>query len=197
VFTSHELNHEAWIVKSIVGEGITLCSRAVLRIRDPVLFYPRIRDPDAFIPDPTYYCIKAINQGCGSGSGLDPDLVTLWIRIRIRIGNPDPGSGARKLRDFRGKMHFLVILKKILPLKRFKIAPTTFCKTNLMNNTGIFYLIWLKFWFLTKFEKKIFFESSVLAWIRIRNRNWIRIEQKCWIRIRIESIRIHHPAINK
>jgi hypothetical protein len=35
----------------------------------------------------------------------DPDSVTLWIRIRI--GNPDPG--ARKLRNFIGKMHFLVI----------------------------------------------------------------------------------------
>jgi hypothetical protein len=38
-------------------------------------------------------------QGCGSGSGLDPDSETLWIRIRI--GNPDPG--ARKLRNFSGK----------------------------------------------------------------------------------------------
>jgi hypothetical protein len=41
----------------------------------------------------------------------DPD----WIRIqrlvwiRIRIGNPDPDPGARKLRNFSGKMHFLVI----------------------------------------------------------------------------------------
>jgi hypothetical protein len=35
----------------------------------------------------------------------DPDSETLWIRIRI--GNPDPG--ARKLRNFSGKMHFLVI----------------------------------------------------------------------------------------
>jgi hypothetical protein len=50
-------------------------------------------------------------QGCGSGFGLDPDSETLWIRIRIRIhiGNPDPDSGARKLRNFSGKMHFLVI----------------------------------------------------------------------------------------
>jgi hypothetical protein len=48
------------------------------------------------------------NQSCGSGSGVDPDSVTLWIRICI--GNPDPG--ARKLRDFSGKMH-LVIFKKI------------------------------------------------------------------------------------
>jgi hypothetical protein len=46
-----------------------------------------------------------------------------------------------------------------------------------------------------KFEKEIVFESSVLGWIRIRNR--IRIEQKCWIRIRNKSIRIHNPAINK
>jgi hypothetical protein len=38
-------------------------------------------------------------QGCGSGSGLDPDSETLWIRIRI--GNLDPG--ARKLRNFSGK----------------------------------------------------------------------------------------------
>jgi hypothetical protein len=36
---------------------------------------------------------------------LDPDSVTLWIRIRI--GNPNPG--ARKLRNFSVKMHFLVI----------------------------------------------------------------------------------------
>jgi hypothetical protein len=47
-----------------------------------------------------------------------------------------------------------------------------------------------------KFEKKIVFESSVLAWIRIR------IEKKCWIRIRIririrkKSIRIHNPEID-
>jgi hypothetical protein len=50
-------------------------------------------------------------QGCGSGSG-------------IRIPDPDPG--ARKLRNFRRNMHFLVFLKKNLPLKRYKIALTTF-----------------------------------------------------------------------
>jgi hypothetical protein len=54
--------------------------------------------------------VKRIKQGCGSGSGLDPDSVTLWIRIRI--GNPDPDPGARKLRNFSGKMHKL-FLKKI------------------------------------------------------------------------------------
>jgi hypothetical protein len=53
---------------------------------------------------------------------VDPDSVTLWIWISS--GNPDPG--ARKLRNFSGKMHFLVIYKKILPLKRYKIALTTF-----------------------------------------------------------------------
>jgi hypothetical protein len=42
------------------------------------------------------------------------------------IGNPDPDPGARKIRNFSGKMHFLVIFKYILALKRFKIALTTF-----------------------------------------------------------------------
>jgi hypothetical protein len=55
---------------------------------------------------------------------VDPDSVALWIRIRI--GNPDPDPGARKLRNFSGKMHFLVIFQKNLPLKRYKIALTTF-----------------------------------------------------------------------
>jgi hypothetical protein len=44
--------------------------------------------------------------------------------LGLRIPDPDPG--ARKLRNFSGKMHFLVFLKKILPLKRYKIALTTF-----------------------------------------------------------------------
>jgi hypothetical protein len=35
-------------------------------------------------------------QGSGSRSGLDPDSMTLWIRIRI--GNPDPGSGGKKMK---------------------------------------------------------------------------------------------------
>jgi hypothetical protein len=60
-----------------------------------------------------------------------------------------------------------------------------------MNNTVIFYLIQILI--SEKFENKIVFESSVLAWIRIRNR--IRINQKCWIRIRIKSIRIHNSDI--
>jgi hypothetical protein len=46
--------------------------------------------------------------------------------LGIRIPDPDPG--ARKLRNFSGKMHFLVFKKKILPLKRYKIALTTFEK---------------------------------------------------------------------
>jgi hypothetical protein len=52
-------------------------------------------------------------QGCGPGSGLDPDSKTLWIRIRI--GNPDhPDPGARKLRNFSGKNAlFGYFLKKL------------------------------------------------------------------------------------
>jgi hypothetical protein len=42
----------------------------------------------------------------------DPDSETLWIRIRIGNPDPDPDPGARKLRNFGGKMHFLVIKKK-------------------------------------------------------------------------------------
>jgi hypothetical protein len=50
----------------------------------------------------------------------------LWIRIRI--GNPDPGSGSRgnKVKEFQWKMHFLVFLKQMLPLKMYKIALTTY-----------------------------------------------------------------------
>jgi hypothetical protein len=59
-----------------------------------------------------------------------------------------------------------------------------------MNNTGIFLYDLTQILISTKFEKEIVFESSVLAWIRIR----IRTELKCWIRIRIESIRIYNPA---
>jgi hypothetical protein len=44
--------------------------------------------------------------------------------LGIRIPDPDPG--ARKLRNFCGKMHFIVIFSKILPLKRYEIALTTF-----------------------------------------------------------------------
>jgi hypothetical protein len=70
----------------------------------------------------------------------DPDSVTLWIRIRI--GNLDPGSGSRgkKIKKFQGKNALFNYFFLILPLKRYKIALTTFGK-NLMNNTGIFDLI--------------------------------------------------------
>jgi hypothetical protein len=112
----------------------------------------------------------------------DPD----WIRIQrlcgsgsvlgIRIPDPDPGA-----RNFSGKMHFIVIFNK-----------TTFWRKKLMNYTRIFDLSWLKFWF-QKNLREIVFKSSVLAWIRIRNRLRIRIEQKCWIRVRNKSIRIHNP----
>jgi hypothetical protein len=61
---------------------------------------------------------------------VDPD----WIRIQWLCGSGFPG--ARKWRKFSGKMHFLVNLKKNLPLKRYryKIALTTF---------------WKKFWWIT------------------------------------------------
>jgi hypothetical protein len=64
-----------------------------------------------------------------------------------------------------------------------------------MNNTNILFFICLTQILISKkFEKEIVFESSVLAWIRIRN--WIRIEKKCWIRFRtgFKSNRIHNPA---
>jgi hypothetical protein len=82
-------------------------------------------------------------------------------------------------------MHFLVIKKNYHWTGIKYVALTTFW---IPGNTDIFDLIWLKFWFQTKFEKEIVCESSVLAWIRIR------IEQKCWIRIK--AIRIHNPGCN-
>jgi hypothetical protein len=60
-----------------------------------------------------------------------------------------------------------------------------------MNNTSIFLFDLTQISISKKFQKEIVFESSVLAWIRIRN--WIRIEKKWWIRIRSKSIRIHNP----
>jgi hypothetical protein len=77
-----------------------------------------------------------IKQGCGSGSGLDPDSATLWIRIHI--GNPDLDPWARKLRNFSGKNAlYSYFFKKILPLKRYNY----FLKKIWMNNTSIFDLI--------------------------------------------------------
>jgi hypothetical protein len=62
-----------------------------------------------------------------------------------------PGSGSRgkKVKKFHRK-NALFSFFLILPLKRYKIAQTTFCKKNLVNNTGIIDLIWLKFWFKKK-----------------------------------------------
>jgi hypothetical protein len=70
--------------------------------------------------------IKGWNQGCGSWSGLDPDSMTLWIHICI--GNPDPGSGSRgkKIKKFQLKNALFSYLKKNVPLKKYKIALTTF-----------------------------------------------------------------------
>jgi hypothetical protein len=59
--------------------------------------------------------MHTVIQGCGSGFSdfVDPD--PYW-ESGFRI------QGARKVRNFIGKMHFLVIFLKILPLKRYKIA---------------------------------------------------------------------------
>jgi hypothetical protein len=66
---------------------------------------------------------KRNKHGKLSSRVVDPDSVTLWIRIRL--GNPD--LGARKLRNFSGKMHFLVFFyNKISLIKKYKIALTTF-----------------------------------------------------------------------
>jgi hypothetical protein len=56
--------------------------------------------------------LRQSHQGCGSG-------FVLGIRI------PDPDPGARKLRNFSGKMHFLVIFFNFTT-KKVKIALTTF-----------------------------------------------------------------------
>jgi hypothetical protein len=62
----------------------------------------------------------------GSGSGLDPDLETFWIRIRI--GNPNPDPGARKLRNFSGKMHFLLFFYKNFTTNKVKNSTTYFLR---------------------------------------------------------------------
>jgi hypothetical protein len=73
--------------------------------------------------------------------------VTLWIRIRVGNPDADPDPGARKLRNFSGKMHFLVIFQKIIhQYFLFDLTQISISK---------------------KFEKEIVCESSVLAWIRV------------------------------
>jgi hypothetical protein len=78
----------------------------------------------------------------------------------------------------------------------YKIAPTTFWRKKIYEWQRYFWLPvdLTKILISKKVEKEIVFESSVLAWIR--NRNRIRIEQKCWIRTRIKSIRIQNPESN-
>jgi hypothetical protein len=58
------------------------------------------------------------NQGSGSGSGLDPDSVTLRIRI--------PDLGGKKIKKIQCKKCTFKLFFYILPLKRNKIALTTF-----------------------------------------------------------------------
>jgi hypothetical protein len=66
----------------------------------------------------TVHCtvVKTFKQGCGSVSGLDPDLVTLWIRIRI--GNPNPGSRGKKIKKYQWKNAHFSFFFKVLPLKK-------------------------------------------------------------------------------
>jgi hypothetical protein len=64
--------------------------------------YPRYKKPGLWI---------RIRIRIRIGSGFK-----VTLRIRIRIGNPDPDPGARKLRNFSGKIHFLFIFKNLLPL---------------------------------------------------------------------------------
>jgi hypothetical protein len=86
-----------------------------------------------------YLNLVYLLQGCGSGSGLDPDPD--WIRIRIGSGfsdlvDPDPywesGSRGKKMKKFHWKSALFSYLKKNLPPKRYryKIALTTFWKKN-------------------------------------------------------------------
>jgi hypothetical protein len=88
-------------------------------------------------------------QGCGSGSGLDPDSVTLWIRIHT--GNPDPGFGSRgkKIKKFQWKTAlFSYFFKKMQQLKRYKIA-LTFINKKFLWITPVFWI-----WFDSNFVFK-------------------------------------------
>jgi hypothetical protein len=82
----------------------------------------------------------------------DPD----WIRFHI--GNPDPR--ARKLRNFSGKMHFLVIFYKNFTTNKVKDSTNYFLKKILMNNTGIFDRFDSNFDFKKNLRKKL--SSKVL-----------------------------------
>jgi hypothetical protein len=121
----------------------------------------------------------------------DPD----WIWISDFV-DPDPywesGSGGKKIKKFQWKNALYSYLKKKnLPLKRYKIALTTF---------------WKKFWWITP-AFFIWFDPN-FDFIKIWERNCLRKFcfsldpepdpdwEKCWIRIRIKSIRIHNPAYN-
>jgi hypothetical protein len=98
---------------------------------------PRIPDAHSLSGQENTRCLT---QSCGSGSRLDPDSETLWIRIRI--GNPDPGSGSRgkKIKKFQWKSTLFSNFFLNSPLKRYKIALTTFWK-SFWWITAVF-LIW-------------------------------------------------------
>jgi hypothetical protein len=81
--------------------------KSVLRIRDVL---SRIPDPDPTIapsrirgvkkhriPDPTYFCIKAINKFCLLIPDPDPTIVPSRIPDPGGKKAPDPGSGSATL----------------------------------------------------------------------------------------------------
>jgi hypothetical protein len=47
--------------------------------------------------------LDPIYQGCGSGSGLDPDSATLWIQIRDPDSQYGSGSRGKKIKKFQWK----------------------------------------------------------------------------------------------
>jgi hypothetical protein len=123
-----------------------------------------------------HHCAVQIWHLCDFWHHLREALATfkavLWIRIRIGSGfsdfvDPDlywefgSGSRGKTMKKFKRKNAlFSYFLNKILPLKRCKIALTTFWTKILMNNTGIIDLIWLKFWFQKNLRRKL--SSKVL-----------------------------------
>jgi hypothetical protein len=97
-----------------------------------------IGNPD---PDPGARKLRNFSgkkQGCGSGSGLDPDSETCVDPDLDPYWESGAGSGSRgkKTKKFQWKKAlFSYFLKKILPLKRYNY----FLKKNLMNNTSTVY----------------------------------------------------------
>jgi hypothetical protein len=143
------------ILNKSMNKGMTIFNHSKrLRLLDPDQGIKRIlNNQQAWLSSAIP---SAEDQGCGSG--LFPDSVTLWIRIRIGNSDPASGSRAKKIKKFQWKNALFSYLKKNLPVKRYKIALTTFFKF-LMNNTGFLFDL-TQFWFPKKFEKEL--SSKVL-----------------------------------